>query len=119
MSATSVQVASPPILQIGPLEIVPDARTVRAAGTTVYVTVLELRLLTEMALRPDRVLTRSELFKLVWGRQLRPGDRSVDVCVRKLRNKLEAELPDWRFIHTHFARGDRFAGESLELTASG
>ena len=55
----------------------------------------ELRLLTELARRADRIMAREELFRLVWGREMRAGDRSVDVYVRKLRVKLEAALPDW------------------------
>jgi DNA-binding response OmpR family regulator len=44
----------------------------------------------------------------VWGGEQRPGDRSVDVYVSKLRNKLETALPDRRFIHTHPGFGYRF-----------
>ena len=40
-----------------------------------------------------------------------PRDRSVDVYVRKLRVKLEAALPGWSFIHTHFGFGYRLAAE--------
>jgi DNA-binding winged helix-turn-helix (wHTH) protein len=43
------------------------------------------------------------------------GDRSVDVFVRKLRQKLEKASPNWRYIHTHFGIGYRFAAESLEV----
>jgi hypothetical protein len=39
------------------------------------------------------------------------GDRSVDVFVRKLRQKLEKVSPDWRYIHTHFGVGYRFTPE--------
>jgi DNA-binding winged helix-turn-helix (wHTH) protein len=39
------------------------------------------------------------------------GDRSVDVFVRKLRQKLERASPRWRYIHTHFGIGYRFAAE--------
>jgi DNA-binding response OmpR family regulator len=42
---------------------------------------------------------------------MRAGDRSVDVYVRKLRVKLEAALPTWDFIHTHFGFGYRLAAE--------
>ena len=44
---------------------------------------------------------------------MRPGDRSVDVYVRRLRVKLEQTLPGWRFIHTHFGLGYRLAPELL------
>jgi hypothetical protein len=39
------------------------------------------------------------------------GDRSVDVFVRKLRHKLEVISPAWRYVHTHFGVGYRFAAE--------
>jgi hypothetical protein len=42
------------------------------------------------------------------------GDRSVDVFVRKLRQKLEKASPRWRYIHTHFGIGYRFAAEPLD-----
>jgi hypothetical protein len=42
------------------------------------------------------------------------GDRSVDVFVRKLRQKLERASPGWRYIHTHFGVGYRFAPVPLE-----
>jgi len=44
----------------------------------------------------------------VWARDLRAGDRSVDVYVSKLRGKLQAAMPDRRFIHTHPVFGHRF-----------
>ena len=42
---------------------------------------------------------------------MRPGDRSVDVYIHKLRLKLEEALPDWRFVHTHVGFGCRFSSE--------
>ena len=42
------------------------------------------------------------------------GDRSVDVFVRKLRQKLERASPGWRYIHTHFGIGYRFAAEPAD-----
>jgi DNA-binding response OmpR family regulator len=71
----------------------------------------ELRLLTELARREGRIMAREDLFQLVWGREMRAGDRSVDVYVRKLRVKLQQALPDWRFIHTHFGFGYRLTAE--------
>ncbi len=46
------------------------------------------------------------------------GDRSVDVFVRKLRQKLERVSPDWRYIHTHFGIGYRFAAEPADSPAA-
>jgi DNA-binding winged helix-turn-helix (wHTH) protein len=46
------------------------------------------------------------------------GDRSVDVFVRKLRQKLERVSPDWRYIHTHFGIGYRFDAEAVDGAAA-
>jgi DNA-binding winged helix-turn-helix (wHTH) protein len=46
------------------------------------------------------------------------GDRSVDVFVRKLRQKLERASPQWRYIHTHFGIGYRFAPEAAGNAAA-
>jgi len=99
------------VLEVGPLEILPDEHLARASGRALMLSIRELRLLTELARRADRIMAREELFSLVWGREMRPGDRSVDVYVRKLRVKLEQALPEWRFIHTHFGFGYRMAAE--------
>src|SRR5579862_1946632 len=84
------------VLAVGPLEIVPEEHLARAVGRPLMLSIRELRLLTELARRADRIMSREELFGLVWGKEMRPGDRSVDVYVRKLRVKLERALPAWR-----------------------
>jgi DNA-binding response OmpR family regulator len=102
------------VLQVGPLTILPDENLARASGRALMLSIRELRLLTELARRADRIMSREELFSLVWGRELRAGDRSVDVYVRKLRVKLESALPGWCFIHTHFGFGYRLAPEHTQ-----
>ena len=102
---------------VGPLQILPDEHLVRAHGRVLMLSTRELRLLTELARREDHIVSREDLFALVWERQMRSRDRSVDVYVRKLRVKLEAVLPEWRFIHTHFGFGYRLAAERVEGTA--
>ncbi len=101
------------VLEVGPLQILPDEHLARAGGRALRLSIRELRLLTELARRADRIMAREELFRLVWGRDMRPGDRSVDVYVRKLRVKLENALPGWSFIHTHFGFGYRLAAEQI------
>ena len=96
---------------VGPLEIAPQQHLARASGHALTLSLRELRLLTELARRADRIVSREELFGLVWEREMRPGDRSVDVYVRKLRVKLDSVLPEWNFIHTHFGFGYRLAPE--------
>ena len=99
----------PENLTVGPLEIAPGEHLARLNGHVLTLSIRELRLLTELARRADRIVSREELFEVVWERAMRPGDRSVDVYVRKLRVKLESALPGWNFIHTHFGFGYRLA----------
>lgn len=106
------------VLAVGPLEILPEEHLARAGGRAMMLSIRELRLLTELARREDRIMSRDELFALVWGRDMRQGDRSVDVYVRKLRVKLEEALPAWQFIHTHFGFGYRLAAEHKDSKTS-
>ena len=103
------------VLTVGPLEIMPDEHLARAAGRPLMLSIRELRMLTVLARRADRIMSREELFRLVWGREMRPGDRSVDVYVRKLRVKLEYAMPSWSFIHTHFGFGYRLSAEERQV----
>jgi DNA-binding response OmpR family regulator len=102
------------VIEVGPLQILPEEHLARANGRALVLSIRELRLRTELGRRADRIMPREELFRLVWGREMRPGDRSVDVYVRKLRVKLEEALPGWRFIHTHFGFGYRLSAEPAQ-----
>ena len=97
------------VLSIGPLEIMPAEHLARVNGNALTLSLLELRMLTELARRADRIVSREELSTEVWGRDFRSGDRSIDVYVHKLRVKLEEALPGWSFIHTHSGFGYRLS----------
>lgn len=96
------------MLCAGPLEIRIQDQIAVVDGHPLVLTRHELSLLTVFADRRGAVVSRADLAQRAWGRPLRPGDRSVDVYVRRLRTKLEAAAPGWAFIHTHFAFGYRF-----------
>ena len=74
-------------------------------------TVREFRLLVTLASARGKVLSRDELQQRVWGTPHRPRDRIVDVCVRKIREKLDARSPDYTFVQTHYGIGYRFEPE--------
>jgi DNA-binding response OmpR family regulator len=74
----------------------------------------EYELLAQLAGAGGRVLEREDIYQRVWGYTMARGDRSVDVFVRKLRQKLEAISPGWRYVHTHFGVGYRFAAEPAD-----
>jgi DNA-binding response OmpR family regulator len=99
------------VLQAGELEIRPDEFLVLARGHPLTLTARELQLLTALAERAGRIVSRAELYHVVWGEPYRKADRSVDVYVGKLRHKLEQAVPRRRFIHTHFGFGYRFYPE--------
>ena len=100
-------------LYAGELEIRPGEGLALATGQVLRLSVREFGLLVAMASRPGAILTREELYSTVWAGELRAGDRSVDVYVSKLRTKLEAAMPDRRFIHTHPGFGYRFQPQPL------
>ena len=103
------------LIEVGPLQISPSDHIARVWGHALMLSVKELTLLTELARRADRVVSREELFRLAWCREMRHGDRSVDVYVRRLRVKLERAMPGWRFIHTHFGFGYRLSPERSQV----
>ncbi len=106
------------ILYAGELEIRLGEGLVLATGRALTLSVREFELLAAMARRQGAIITREELYHTVWGGELRPGDRSVDVYVSKLRGKLELALPDRRFIHTHQGFGYRFQPEPSREAAT-
>jgi len=99
------------VFRAGPLEIWPDDALAMVQGRPLHLSVREFGVLVELVRRAGRVVAREELFSLVWGAEQRPGDRSVDVYVHKVRTKLEAAVPEWSFIHTHVGFGYRFSSE--------
>jgi len=102
---------SEPVL-VGELEILLGQFQVSVAGTPLELTRREFELLELMAGAEGRVLEREDIYERVWGYAMVHGDRSIDVYVRKLRQKLERASPDWTYIHTHFGIGYRFAPET-------
>ncbi len=96
------------ILRAGELEVRPEEFVALAAGRPLMLTVRELQLLTAFVQRTDRIVSREELYLSVWGEPYRKADRSVDVYVGKLRQKLGQALPGRPVIHTHFGFGYRF-----------
>ncbi len=98
-------------MNIGDLEIRPTEFSALVDGERLALTVRELELLTALAERHDRIVSREELYREVWGEPYRKSDRSVDVYVGKLRQKLQRARPEREFIHTHFGFGYRLSSD--------
>ncbi|HEY5977677.1 MAG TPA: response regulator transcription factor [Solirubrobacterales bacterium] len=99
-------------LTAGELEIRSDQFQAFVAGSSLDLTRREFELLQLLAEAEGQVLEREAIYQRVWGYAMAHGDRSVDVFIRKLRQKLEKRSPGWSYIHTHFGVGYRFDPES-------
>ena len=98
----------------GEVEIHRDQYQAFVRGISIDLTRREFELIELLASSGGRVLEREFVYQRLWGYAMVRGDRSVDVFVRKLRQKLERVSPRWRYIHTHFGIGYRFAAEPLD-----
>ena len=98
-------------LKVGEITIRPDLYQAYGGTASLELTAREFEILHLLA-QSDRVLRREEIYERVWGYAMAHGDRSVDVFVRKLRQKLRVASPHWSYIHTHFGVGYRFAPET-------
>jgi DNA-binding response OmpR family regulator len=94
--------------RFGEITIRPDLYQAYVNDVSLELTAREFEIL-HLLSGSDRVLRREEIYERVWGYAMAHGDRSVDVFVRKLRQKLRAGSPNWSYIHTHFGVGYRFA----------
>ena len=85
------------VLEIGTLSVDPVSYRAQRQGKTLALSTLEFRLLYFLASRPNRVFTRDQLLDAVWGSDRFVTPRSVDVYVRRLREKVEAnpERPEY------------------------
>ena len=90
-----------------------DPRNVQAYvdGASANLTPTEFRLLYALALDQGRVLTRDELLQRVWGRRASHRDRTVDVFVRKLREKVDARASRHTFLQTRYGVGYKVEAE--------
>jgi DNA-binding response OmpR family regulator len=96
------------IIQLGDLEIDIASMTVRVQGKTIPTTVREFRLLEYLARHRGRVFTRDQLLDAVWKEGSFVTPRSIDVFVRRLREKIERDPRHPRYLKTLRGIGYRF-----------
>jgi len=96
------------VLNFGELEIDPCSMTVTFAGRAVTTTVREFRLLEYLASHRSRVFTREQLLDAIWKETAFVTPRSVDVYVRRLREKIERDPSKPRYLKTLRGVGYRF-----------
>ena len=105
-----IRQAPPPreVVRLGDLEIDASSMTVQAQGRNVITTVREFRLLEYLAAHRGRVLTRDQLLDAVWKETPFVTPRSVDVYIRRLREKIEVDPRHPQYLKTLRGVGYRF-----------
>ena len=89
-----------PVSSVGGLELDKDRREVRLDGRPVAVTATEFLILERLLRQPGRVWSRAALLQAVWGVACHVTDRTVDVHIRRLRRKLEADPSNPTYIRS-------------------
>ena len=96
-------------IESGDLKLDCEGRRVYVAGNEINLTAKEFELLELLVLNVNKVYSRENLLKLVWGNDY-PGDvRTVDVHVRRLREKIEKNPSEPKYVHTKWGVGYYFA----------
>ena len=99
---------APEVFRLGDLEIDASSMTVQAQGRVVLTTVREFRLLEYLATHRGRVFTRDQLLDAVWKETPFVTPRSIDVYVRRLREKIEIDPRHPKYLKTLRGIGYRF-----------
>ena len=105
---TEKEQANSNVLNIGDMRIDCDSRSLFIRVKEIYLTAKEFDLLELLAFNPNRVYSRDVLLKTVWGADY-PGDgRTVDVHIRRLREKIEENSSEPKYVHTKWGVGYYF-----------
>jgi len=99
---------APSVVKVGDLEIDSGAMTLSVRGRSVETTATEFRLLEYLARHVGRVFTRDQLLDAVWRDTSYVTPRSVDVYVRRIREKIERDPESPRHLRTVRGAGYRF-----------
>ena len=95
-------------IEVGNLVLDCDARRVQVSGQEVNLTAKEFDVFELLVMNPNKVYSRESLLNLVWGYEY-PGDvRTVDVHIRRLREKIEENPSDPKYVHTKWGVGYYF-----------
>lgn len=99
---------TPKVIESGEMKLDCEGRRAYVQGREIGLTAKEFEVLELLMLNPNKVYSRESLLKLVWGADY-PGDvRTVDVHIRRLREKIEASPSEPRFVHTKWGVGYYF-----------
>jgi len=96
------------VIEVGDLRLDCDGRRVFISGREINLTAKEFDVLELLVYNPNKVYSRENLLNIVWGYEY-PGDvRTVDVHIRRLREKIESNPSEPRYVHTKWGVGYYF-----------
>lgn len=98
------------VLVRGDLKMDLDGRRLFISGEEVNLTAKEFDLLELLILNPNKVYSRDSLLNTIWGYEYSSDARTVDVHIRRLREKIEANPSEPRYVHTKWGVGYYFKG---------
>lgn len=98
-------------IEVAGLVVDPAQVQAFAGGQSVGLTPREFNVLLALARVQGKPLSRNKIYREAWGYEMMAGDRSVDVFVRKVRQKLRSAIPETDFVITHYGVGYRFDPE--------
>lgn len=98
------------VVEVGDLKLDCESRRVFIAGKEINLTAKEFDVLELLVFNPNKVYSRENLLNMVWGYEY-PGDvRTVDVHIRRLREKIETNPSEPKYVHTKWGVGYYFQG---------
>ena len=98
------------IIEKGELRLDISNRRIYISGKEISLTAKEFDVLELLIRPPDKVYSREDLLNLVWGRDYPGDERTVDVHIRRLREKIEQSPGDPKYVHTKWGVGYYFEG---------
>lgn len=107
-AVTEKKAAKSNIINAGDMKIDCDSRNLYIAGRPINLTAKEFDLLELLAVNPGKVYSRDNLLKAVWGQDYSGDGRTVDVHMRRLREKIEDNPSEPKYVHTKWGVGYYF-----------
>lgn len=107
-AVTEKKAAKSNIINAGDMKIDCDSRNLYIAGRPINLTAKEFDLLELLAVNPGKVYSRDNLLKAVWGQDYSGDGRTVDVHMRRLREKIEDNPREPKYVHTKWGVGYYF-----------
>ena len=110
LTTDTVQTKEDSVIEISDMRLETEDRRLYIAGKEINLTSKEFDVLELLARNPNKVYSREKLLELVWGSDYPGDERTVDVHIRRLREKIEPNPSEPKYVHTKWGVGYFFKG---------